>query len=226
MEIKQEWYTLADYFFEQVIQRILSTNQRQSTAEYIGQLVAEGWTKEEIRSEMDTFAKEYPEMVRNVYTLQQIMSNKKPPHNLLEEDIFYYHNKLRVTSGPAKIIKSPETGKFVRTEPPYYLEMVKVFTIEELLEYWYLSSETIPNESILRKDKGRFDYLLGFYDVDEVLFMIDIAQQIRKDMNQRLLKNIFDLEKYVDAAKEAIKEKRSIARLQNVNKIIERVDAE
>ena len=213
---------LAGYFFRSVVERIVSSSQISATAEYIKELVGKGWKVEDIKNEVDLFAKEYPEMVKNVYTLQQIMTNKQPPSNLIEDGAFYYHNRLRITSKPVRLKKNNETGRMERIEEPFFLEMVKVFNMDHLLEYWYTSNDTIPNESSIRRDKGRFEYLLGYYDIEEILFMIDIAQDNRKMMNQKLLKNAFDLEKYIEDAKQQIKLKRSIARTHNVNKVIEK----
>lgn len=224
MNSPQTSYNLSIYFFNSVVERIVSEGQLCSTVEYIDKLVSKGWKLDDIKNEMDLFKKEYPEMIRNVYTLEQIMSSKQPPNNLIEEGVFYYHNLLRSTSNPARIIKDKETGRFIKIETPYYLEMIKTFTLENLLNYWYESSQQEANESLIRKDKGRFDYLLGFYDIDEILFAIDIAQGNRKVMKQKPLKNAFDLEKYIEEAKEEVKAKRSVARMNKVNKIIERVD--
>lgn len=220
----EEHYNLAMYFFSSIVERIVNESHLNATAGYITQLVDSGWKLNDIKNEVESFKREYPEMVRNVYTLEQIMCNKKAPNNLIEEGVFYYHNLLRETAGPARIIKDPQTGKMQRIEPTFYLEMVKSFTMENLLDYWYASSEQTSNESVIRKDKGRFDYLLGYYDIDEVLFAIDIAQEVRKKMKHKPLKNVFDLEKYMDEAKEEIKAKRSTSRMNKVDRIIKRVD--
>lgn len=217
-------YNLTTYFFSSVIERIVNENQITSTVEYVMKLVSEGWTTDEIKNEVDGFKKEYPEMVRNVYTLEQIMSKKKPPNNLIEEGVFYYHNLLRITSQPTRIIKSSETGKMMRVEMPYFLEMIKTFTMDNLLAYWYKKSEQTPNESIIKKDKGRFNYLFGYYDLDEILFAIDIAQQNRKEMGHKPLRNAFDLERYIEEAKEEIKAKRSVSRINKVDQIIKKID--
>lgn len=222
--MNQDHYDLALYFFNHVLYRSVSESQIISANNYIGELINKGWTIHQIKNELDNFAKEYPNMISNVYTMQQIMSNKQPPNNLIDPDTFYYHNALRVVSPPPKLYFDKEKGQMIRKDSEYYLEMKNSFTMNDLLDYWYKSNEMQPNENNLRQDKGRFEYLLGFYDLDEILFMIDIAQDQRKEMKQRLLRNVFDLEKYAEDAKDSIKAKRSVSRMQGVDKIIRRRD--
>lgn len=218
----QDNLTLARFFFSTIVKRITNENHIVSTSEYISELIKEGWTIETIQFEMEQFAKDYPNIINNVYTLEQIMANKKPVTSLTEEGVFYYHNLLRETSSPSVIRLNKETGEFERVEETFFLEIKKSFSMEELLNYWYKMSEQSPNENIKKKDKGRFEFLLGYYDLDEILFAIDIAQRIRKTYNRKPLCNAFDLEKYMDEAKQEVKIKRGISKSNQINKTIER----
>ena len=210
---------LAVYFFEGLLQKNVTLSQINSATEYINQLLEKGWKVDLIKKELDDFIQEYPHMKSNVYTVQQIMHNKQLPDNLMENDVFYYHNALRMTSKPVRLVYDKEKKEYIRIEEPFFLKMKTCFNMNDLLEYWYNASEIDPNENTRKQDKGKFKYLLGFYDIDEILFMIDIAQLDRRSRQLRLVKNAFELEKYIEQARESIKAKRSSSKIQGVDRL-------
>lgn len=214
---------LAEYFVKEITQRMTGTDARIERAlAAIVQLENKGWTLKDIKNELDAFAKAYPGLVTNIYHMEEIMANKQPPSNLMEKDVFYYHNRLRKTSKPVRIYRDKETGSFIRQEEKFFLEMKDSFTMKDLLEYWYDSNGMKPTEHNLKQDKGKFEYILGFYDIDEVLFMIDIAQITRKERMLRPLLNAFEIEKSIEDARKQIREKRNVHRLQGIDRIVER----
>lgn len=214
---------LARYFVEEITNRTINHEKRiQHAVHSIESLLGKGWTIELLKAEMDAFRKTYPALLSNIYHLEEIIGNKKPPNNLMEADVFYYHNALRETNEPSKLIFNKETREYERREESFFLEMRTIFTMEDLLTYWYASNKLRYNDHHIKQDKGRFQYLLGFYDIDEILFMIDIAQSERDKMKVRPLINAFQLEKYHQAAEEAIKKKRNIHVLQGINQVVPR----
>ena len=222
----QDCYKLASYFVHNFIQINENKEVHISRAiQSIHNLIEKGWTVEGIKETLDQFAKEYPNLLSNIRIIEEIMSNKQPPDNLMDPDVFYYHNELRITSKPPKLKFDKKTKKYIRKEEPFFLEMKPVYTMQDLLRYWYKSNKTFADERMMKRDKGRFQYLLDYYDLDELLFMIDLAQADRKEKNIKPLKNIFHLEPYIEEAKKAIERKRSISRMQGIDEIIKRKES-
>ena len=224
-KMNKEW--LAYYFVTQITQKTGNIQARLERAlDAIDKLLEKGWTLEEIKNELDLFAQMYPLAVKNIYHMEEIMGNKQPPGNLLEPDAFYYHNALRETSAPTKLVYNKEKQCYERIDQPFFLEMKKCFTMNDLLRYWYKSNGMNPTEHHIKQDTGRFEYLLGMYDIDEILFAIDIAQATRKDNQQKPLRNVFELEKYIEEAKEAIQLKKSASRLEGIDRVFKRREAQ
>lgn len=184
----------------------------------IKKLVVAGWELEEIQAEIEEFARQYPEMVKRVYMLEEIFDNKKPPKNIMNPDIFYYHNRLREVPPPPRMRKVD--GKYIQEVEPFFLEMKKRFTMEELLDYWYEKMNIDSNPHMIKQDEGKFNYLLGVYDLDEILFAIDVAKKARLTQSRSLLRNAFDIEKYMEEAREYILAKKNIHQLHGINRVI------
>ncbi|WP_067923602.1 hypothetical protein [Alicyclobacillus shizuokensis] len=213
---------LAQYFVYELVQPSGNAERRVSTAILALERLEElGWTLEEIKQELDTFAKSYPQIIRNVYHLEEIFGQKEPPGNLMEPDVFYYHNELREVPPPTRIVKDPVTGQFIRTDSEFYLEMKRRFTMNDLLAYWYRSNGTVdPKEHTRRQDEARFRYLLGIYNLDEILFAIDCAKSLREERQQSPLRNVFELERYIEDARQMLLEKINVHKLAGINQII------
>ncbi|CDQ41782.1 hypothetical protein [Virgibacillus salexigens] len=214
---------LACYFVVNITNKTLQHGKRiESACTAIEKLLVKGWTVDLIKLELDAFKRSYPSVLNNIYHIEEIMNEKVPPHNLIEPDVFYYHNRLRETAPPSRLRFNKETREYECHTEAFFLEMKKLFTLEDLLAYWYESNKQNYNENTMKQDKGRFKHLLGFYDIDEILFMIDIAQEKRQEMKLRALTNAFHIEKYIDDARDAIKAKRNIHQMQGINHVIPR----
>jgi hypothetical protein len=214
---------LAHYFVECIVRKSGNIQTRIERALVaLAKLEEQGWMLEEIKNEMDLFAQTYPAVVTNIYHIEEIMGNKEAPNNLMESGVFYYHNRLRNVPPPPKMKFDKETRQYIRIEQPFFLEMKKRFSMPELLEYWYTSNGMKATEHNLKQDTGKFKYLLGMYDLDEVLFMIDVAQSNRREANQRPLRNAFELEKFLEEARDAIKLKKNVHRVQGIDQEIQR----
>lgn len=210
---------LAHYFVYHITQSRVGVEARiKSALASIPNLLAKGWSLYEIKMELDQFAQDYPQVVPNIYHIGEIMDKKEPPNNLLEPDVFYYHSELRNMSQPPRITKDPETGRMVRHSEPFYLEMKQRYSMQELMDYWYKQQDITPNEHMLRQDEGKFKYILGNYTLDEVLFSIDVSNILRKERQLRPLRNAFELDKYIEDAREAIQRKQNVHKMQGINR--------
>jgi hypothetical protein len=215
---------LAQYFVYQITQSRVGIEARIGSAmQAIPQLLEKGWTLYDIKNQLDQFARTYPQVAVNIYHIGEIMDKIEPPNNLMEPDVFYYHNQLRVTSAPTRIRKD-ETGKMVRVSEPFFLEMKKCYSMKDLMNYWYEQMGITPNDHMVRQDEGKFKYILGNYTIDEVLFSIDAARAIRRDLQVRPLRNAFELDKYIEDGRQFIKQKENAHKMQGINREVKKED--
>ena len=112
--------------------------------------------------------------------------------SLLKPNTFYYHDRLRIMSKAPKW--DPETLREITY--PYFLEMKLMFTMDDLIEYFYQKT-LIPVELRNRKnEEASFKYLLDKYKVmktepiDFILFLIDSVKE------EDSIYKVFDLQKY------------------------------
>jgi hypothetical protein len=219
-----EKQALAEWFVCQVVQAQNGIETRIIKAVIaIERLLDEGWTILDIQQAIQEFASTYPDLITKVYHLEEVIGNRQPPNNLLERDVFYYHNILREVPPPPRI--RFVDGKPVREEQPFYLEMKKRFTLEDLLQYWYNSNGVSPNDHMRRQDEGKFKYLLGIYNLDEILFAIDVSKTMRAEQQLPPLRNAFELERYMEEARKFIEGKKNVHQLQGINRVIKKRDA-
>lgn len=188
----------------------------QSAKAYLGQ----GWTLDDLREEIEAFIKMYPQMVRNIYHMQEVIGNKQPKANLMERDTFYYHNLLRKTPGPVRM--SIKNGKVERISEQFFLEMIGRFTLEELMDHFYEVNGMTPSENMRRQDEGRFRYLLANYSLDEILFSIDASKIIRMEQHQQPMRNCFDLQNYIGHAQELISNKKNTHQSMGINRVFKK----
>lgn len=216
---------VAHWFVVDLVRPSGGVDNRISTAcVAIDKLLKDGWKLEEVVSEMLSFAQTFPAMIAKVFHVDEIFVNKQPPDNLMQPDIFYYHNALRDVGEPVRIRRNAD-GEFVREEKPFYLTMKKRFRMKDLLDYWYDKMKIKSNDHMIKQDEGKFKYLLNVYYLDEILFAIDCAKRVRTSMQAPMLRNAFDLEKYMDEARDLIKEKTNIHIGFKINRTFEQDDA-
>ena len=138
--------------------------------------------------------------------------------SLLEKGVYYYNNRLHICSKPPTW--NPKT--FQEECEPFYMEMIISFTIEDLLEMYYMECRVPLGLRDKVRDTGALKHLLGKYNnlkapgLDYVIYMIDLAS---KDTDTEFLANPFELENY---SKQAFMELESMveeATLNNSNKI-------
>lgn len=127
-----------------------------------------------------------------------INSNSSP--NLIITNRFYYHNDLRVYPEPPTRELDINTGEIKKADFEYYLEMKASYTIKDLVNYIY-SKESF---SLLKNNENRLigglKSLLCKYDIEILLFTIDTVDVLYAP-NQKKIKNIFEIEDYIQEGK-------------------------
>lgn len=219
---------LSLYFVEEITQKdktVISFMKRVEMANLsIERLLKQGWTIDLIKNELDEFKRLYPAFCPNIYHIEEIMANKTPPNNLLDHDVFYYHQELREIPKPSKIVLNKETLEYEREESAFFLEMKAVYTLDDLLKYWYKQICHTATQHDIRRDTGRAEYLLKNYDIDEILFMIDLTKE--GYMNRKAkLNNLFKIEDFADKVESTIMSKKSIHMIHGINKVRTRKQA-
>ncbi|MCY9186622.1 hypothetical protein [Bacillus halotolerans] len=210
---------LANYFVYNITKSHVGVEGRiKSALTSIPKLLDRGWSLQEIKEQLDLFAYTYPRIVINLYHIDEIMNQIEPPNNLMEKDVFYYHSELREMSSPPKIVRDQESGKLIRQSEDFYLEMKSRYTLQDLMNYWYKKMNIQPTDHLMRQDEGKFKYILGNYTLDEVLFAIDASVILRKERQQRLLRNAFELDKYIEDAREFIRRKENMHKMGGINR--------
>jgi hypothetical protein len=212
---------LAEWFVYDMV-KANHINRVWNATQAIQRYLAQGWKIHDLQHEIQLFQKTYPDLLERVYHLEEVIGNKQPPNNLMEPDVFYYHNHLREVPPPPRL--RIVDGKAIREEQSFYLQMKTRFTMEDLLSYWYAMNGLKANEHMKKQDEGKFKYLLGFYNLDELLFGIDVSKSIRAERQKLPLRNAFDLEQYMDEAREYIAGKQNVHKQQGINKVIKKRD--
>lgn len=179
----------------------------------IQKMINDGWNIDELKREVDSFASANPNRICNIYNIADIIPKNQPQRNLIK-DIYCYHNDLRLPIPPAKI-KILDSGEIIRTSPDIVIGMKESYTIHDALNYYYKVTKQTPTITVLRRDEGKFTYLLKEFDIDEILFAIDIAVNAKKQTG-RQLRDLFQIQDYIEQAKNAIKRKRNQERLLNM----------
>lgn len=139
-------------------------------------------------------------------------------NSLVKRNHFYFHRSLQLISEAPKL--DIKTGKVINS--PFYREIKAVFTIDDLLDYFY-QRMSIDLELINRKrDSGTFEYLINKYkavkdieSLDIILIMIDLAEAAGKRYSKPI-----DIEQYNLVAIELIKRWQKDARPIGANRII------
>ena len=92
-------------------------------------------------------------------------------------NVIYFHNELQIHSKPGSY--NPETGMIEKQ--PYYLEMKRRYTMDNLLNYYYEKLMVPSYFRNTKRDVGAFKHLIESYKfdniqtVDFILFIIDYA---------------------------------------------------
>lgn len=155
---------------------------------------------------------------KNPYLSIEDMDDKWWEPYLTEKNKFYFHNTLRLQ--PKKPMWNPLTGE-VKVEK-FYLEMVIKYSINDLLNYYYITVNTPVPLRDYKRDKAGLEHLLKKYNnmknitsLDFVLHLIDMAKRMNVYVSSSVELNQCEAETY-DHLMKVVAE----SELDGVNKII------
>ncbi len=139
-------------------------------------------------------------------------------NSLLEKGRFYYHRELRMRNKMPKLSKDMKNISVGDMK----IEMKIIYTMDELLNYYYKKANIFMEIRDHKKDRGALNHLLKKYEkitsieaIDFVLTMIDICNNEEIQINE-----VFDIEQKKGEAFNMIKQRQNEARAKGLNKII------
>ena len=175
--------------------------------------LAKGWTIENLYKKIDKFAQENESKLKFIYSMSDIIGSKKPRNNLVD-GIICYHNDLRKPIAPTRI-SIMSTGEIIRKDADSTIQQKEEYYVEDLLNYYYKRTKQKATPRMITRDEGKALYLLKEFDVDEILFAIDIAEESRKQVGKHLI-DLFMVQDFIERAQNGIKRKRNQERLANM----------
>lgn len=142
-------------------------------------------------------------------------------HSLIgdKSDIVYYHNELRVIPDAPLVYFDIDSGEMKKAKQDYFLEMRASYTLDDLFAYAKKKESLIKCTANENRTKGSLKYLLGKYDVDFLLFIIDTANEIYNS-KLRSFRNILDIEEYESEAKENYERRITECAISGTDKIV------
>jgi hypothetical protein len=196
----------------------------------IEQLLAGGTSVKEIETLMNRYKSVHPSpqeayMVDDILSYFKVKADKKEvkrdPNNLLEPGKFYYHTALQIAPPPPTIMQRDD-GTFYSSyeDEEFYLEMKEVFTLSDLVDYFYKVMEI--DVDFKERDMGAFKHILKSYDIDTVLYMINEARVMSEDRGKSKPTSPFDIRDYADDAIAVLEDRKNSAYMEGLDRVIPR----
>ncbi len=204
---------LVTYFINATLTKQNFEMKAQNAYREIEHYLSKGWTIEALMKEIETFALANPQRLQYIYSLKDIIGTKKPRINLVN-GIICYHNDLRKPIAPTRI-RFMSSGEIIRKDADADIQQKEEYYVNDLLNYYYKRTRQKATERMITRDEGKALYLLKEFDVDEILFAIDIAEETRRQSGKHLT-DLFMVQDFIERAQNGIKRKRNQERLAKV----------
>lgn len=214
MSIYDLVYQYIDIFYRH---EKLNKEQKKTIHCEIKSLLKNGWCSSDLYEGFIRAKKKRPDY-RTLH-VRKLFNVKRPKErNLLAPGVFYYHNDLRLTSGPPKRIIDYDSGEVKIINDPYFLEMKASYSVNDLINYYtrFVSGDAGNKSRLI----GSFNWLLRNYKVEEILFMIDVTINMCESEDLSLPHSPLDIQKYYREAKELIVLKETDTVLAGGRKIV------
>jgi hypothetical protein len=226
-------------FFEDIKQfkkdthgKIIANNDyKRIVRESIEKVLIGGLSPSDIDSLMDGY-KSTHKTPEKAYDINDILSFMKvnatqgiikdDPENLLLRGKFYYHPQLQITP-PPPMIELLSDGTFrssYELDPCFYLEIKHKYTLDNLVDYFY--NRVGINKQIRKRDRGGFEYLLKFYELDVILYSIDEASVMYIDTNSNPPRTPLDIEEYMGNGEALLEDRKNTLQTEGLDHVIPR----
>jgi hypothetical protein len=233
---------IVDRYYEMAGYTNVWSGFRMKSIVAVNKLISQNTNPESIISALSHYAKCYNKYnnkayinVEHIFDIEEIKSmlakNDKGrcDSNLIEENKFYYHKKLRIVPG-LPIIKVDDSGEITRTTPKFFLEIVDKFTYDDMLEYFYDIHNVPERFKNYKRDIAGIKYLCNLYRnsnsdinwLDILLYMIDVSNAIRIDEDRPGLINVLDIQEYERQAIDILVDKINYENINGINKVVPR----
>jgi hypothetical protein len=178
----------------------------------IEKYLQDGWTDKQIERAIDT---RHPKATK----LGNILS---PTENLIESEKIYFHSELRIFP-PVPKSRIDDEGNiiYVNLSEDFELQMVKTYSMYQLLKYYYSKFNIIPSQNEVKRDIGGIKYLMKFIDLDRLLFLIDVAHSIITENDYQKPLSPLELQNFTREALSIYEQKVAF---DNVTGVIKRND--
>jgi hypothetical protein len=123
--------------------------------------------------------------------------------NLIDPQKWYYHPRLRSMPGPPVTHILPNGQIIYLNDTGWFCHTISEFTLDDLLAYY---EEQIGEALYVPRDRAIFNALLRRFDVDLLLFAIDLAAGCLDGMDRRP-ENAWFIESYTQDARRAMDSK-------------------
>jgi hypothetical protein len=178
----------------------MNKEQKKTIHREVKKLLQNGWCSSELYMGFKDASKKKAKPTLNATQLFRGKRRKK--ENLIEPGTFYYHNDLRLTSAPPKREIDYDSGEIKVINEEYFLEMKASYTVDDLIKYYSRQTGVKLPAYEQKRYIGTFNWLVGVYGVEMVLFMIDITVNMYMADDQPMPYSPLDIQKYKREAKQ------------------------
>lgn len=201
----------------------ITTELKRMLINDLSDLLNNGWTDTDIVNVLSKVTVFNISDTVSLHDLNLFKNVNKKEENILKPFRIYYHSELKIVPRPVKIDFDYNTGEIIRSHEEYFLEMKSSYTIDNLIKY-YISKTNLSNDILLipSKIKGALNWLLKNYDLEVILYMIDIANDHITSLNLNPLNNVMDLQEYYTKAIETLMIKSTESKANGDDKIVPR----
>ncbi|WP_422661707.1 hypothetical protein ACK8P5_26660 (plasmid) [Paenibacillus sp. EC2-1] len=188
----------------------------------IKNMLKSGWVADELIEGFKAWARRHPDKP-TLYPSKIFVNRSKKKKNIIPVGRFFYHNLLRIAPPPPKRHIDYDLGEITTVgDMEYYLEMRASMTVNDLADYYFKQFGMKPASSIKKRVTGSLGYLLKNYDVEMLLFMIDVSANECHSEDLSPPRTPLDLEDHDEAARMIRDTKRTEAVISGGNKIVRR----
>lgn len=190
----------------------ISNEEKRKVLKDIREVLKNGATSDDI----DKKNKMYKDYDKDCF---KFFNSIKSTGNLLDPGKFYYHNELRIVTGPPKRVWDVDTGEIVNITQEHFLEMKASYTIDDLIKY--ISRKEFLSKTLIEinRVKGSLGFLLKKYDIDFLLFLFDTVNDIYTS-KQKFARSLVEVSEFEDEAKTNYQQRITESKINGDNKVI------